>query len=85
MKFVKGMVMGTLISAGVVMLYNEKNTMKKNKMMKKGKQFIKNFNYLQSLQSLQSHSQSRQSHLQSGFPTKQSHLSILTPFRHFPS
>ena len=37
MKFVKGMVMGTLISAGVVMLY------------------------------------------------KQSHLSILTPFRHFPS
>lgn len=41
MKFVKGMVMGTLISAGVVMLYNEKNTMKKNKMMKKGKQLIK--------------------------------------------
>ena len=41
MKFVKGMVMGTLISAGVVMLYNEKNTMKTNKMMKKGKQFIK--------------------------------------------
>lgn len=41
MKFVKGMVMGTLISAGVVMLYNEKNAMKKNKMMKKGKQFIK--------------------------------------------
>lgn len=41
MKFVKGMVMGTLISAGVVMLYNEKNTMRKNKMMKKGKQFIK--------------------------------------------
>lgn len=41
MKFVKGMVMGTLISAGVVMLYNEKNSMKKNKMMKKGKQFIK--------------------------------------------
>lgn len=41
MKFVKGMVMGTLLSAGVVMLYNEKNTMKKNKMMKKGKQLIK--------------------------------------------
>ena len=41
MKFVKGMVMGTLLSAGVVMLYNEKNTMKRNKMMKKGKQFIK--------------------------------------------
>lgn len=41
MKFVKGMVMGTLISAGVVMLYNERNMMKKNKMVKKGKQFIK--------------------------------------------
>lgn len=41
MKFVKGMVMGTLLSAGVVMLYNEKNTMKKNKMVKKGKQLIK--------------------------------------------
>ena len=41
MKFVKGMVIGTLLSAGVVMLYNEKNSMKKNKMMKKGKQFIK--------------------------------------------
>lgn len=41
MKFVKGMVMGTLISAGVVMLYNESNMMRKNKMVKKGKQFIK--------------------------------------------
>lgn len=41
MKFVKGMVMGTLLSAGVVMLYSERNMMKKNKMMKKGKQFIK--------------------------------------------
>ena len=37
MKFIKGMVMGTLISAGVVMMYNEKNSM----MVKKGKQFIK--------------------------------------------
>lgn len=41
MKFVKGMVMGTLISAGVVMMYNEKNMMKKNRMVKKGRQFIK--------------------------------------------
>ncbi len=41
MKFVKGMVMGTLISAGVAMMYNERNSMKKNKMIKKGKQFIK--------------------------------------------
>ena len=41
MKFVKGMIMGTLISAGVVMMYNESNSMKKNKMVKKGKQFMK--------------------------------------------
>ena len=41
MKFIKGMLMGTLISAGVVMMYNETSNMKKNKMMKKGKQFIK--------------------------------------------
>lgn len=41
MKFIKGMVMGTLISAGIVMMYNENNSMKKNKMVKKGKQFIK--------------------------------------------
>ncbi len=41
MKFVKGMVMGTLISAGAMMLYTEKSSMKKNKMMKKGKQLIK--------------------------------------------
>ena len=41
MKFVKGMVMGTLISAGAIMLYNERNAMKKNKMMKKGKRIIK--------------------------------------------
>ena len=41
MKFVKGMVMGTLIFAGIVMMNNERNSMKKNKMVKKGKQFIK--------------------------------------------
>lgn len=41
MKFVKGMVMGTILSAGIVMMYNESNSMKRNKMIKKGKQFIK--------------------------------------------
>ena len=40
MKFVKGMIMGTLISAGVMMVYKENNT-NKRKMMKKGKQMIK--------------------------------------------
>lgn len=41
MKFVKGIVMGGLISAGVMMMYNDRNKMKKNKMIKKGRQFIK--------------------------------------------
>jgi len=41
MKFMKGMVMGTLISAGAIMLYSERNAMKKNRMVKKGKQFVK--------------------------------------------
>ncbi len=41
MKFVKGMVMGTILSAGVVMLYKENNSMNKKKMIKKGRQFVK--------------------------------------------
>lgn len=41
MKFVKGMIMGTIISAGVVMLYNENAKMNKKKMIKKGKQLVK--------------------------------------------
>ena len=42
MKFVKGMMIGTLISAGVLMMYNEgNNMMSKKKMLKKGKQFAK--------------------------------------------
>lgn len=41
MKFVKGMLIGTIISAGVVMLYNENMGMNKRKMIKKGKQFVK--------------------------------------------
>lgn len=41
MKFVKGMVMGGLLSAGIVMMYNDKNATNKNKMIKKGRQFIK--------------------------------------------
>lgn len=42
MKFVKGMMIGTLISAGVLMMYNEgNNMMNKKKMIKKGKQFAK--------------------------------------------
>lgn len=42
MKFIKGMMLGTLISAGIVMVYNDSmmNGTRK-KMMKKGKQFAK--------------------------------------------
>ena len=42
MKFVKGMVMGTLISAGAIMMYTEgTGMMNKKKLMKKGKQIAK--------------------------------------------
>lgn len=41
MKFVKGMMIGTLISAGVLMMYAENSNMNKKKMMKKGKQIAK--------------------------------------------
>ena len=41
MKFVKGMVMGTLISAGAMMIYIDNNNMNKRKIMKKGKQIAK--------------------------------------------
>ncbi len=41
MKFIKGMVMGTLISAGMMMMYTESTGMNKKKMMKKGKQMAK--------------------------------------------
>ncbi len=41
MKFIKGMVMGTLISAGAIWMYTENTGMNKKKMMKKGKQMAK--------------------------------------------
>ena len=41
MKFIKGMVMGTLISAGAMMMYTEKTGINKKKMMKKGKKIAK--------------------------------------------
>ena len=40
MKFMKGMLVGTLISAGVMYMMSEKKK-KKKKMIKKGKQFAK--------------------------------------------
>lgn len=41
MKFVKGIIVGTLISAGVVMAYTDTMNGTKRKMIKKGKQFAK--------------------------------------------
>ena len=43
MKFTKGLILGGLITTGFLMMYNEKDMLKKGKkkMMKKGKQFAR--------------------------------------------
>ena len=41
MKFIKGVMIGGLITTGLVMMYAESNIMNKNTIMKKGKQFAK--------------------------------------------
>ncbi len=41
MKFVKGVMIGGLITTGLVMMYTETGMRNKRKMMKKGKQLIK--------------------------------------------
>ena len=41
MKFIKGVMIGGLITTGLVMMYTETDMMNKKKMMKKGKQFAK--------------------------------------------
>lgn len=41
MKFVKGIMIGTVVSAGMVWMYNETKGKDKKKMMKKGKKFLK--------------------------------------------
>ena len=41
MKFVKGLVIGGLVTTGMVMLWQNDNMFNKNKMMKKGKKFVK--------------------------------------------
>ena len=41
MKFIKGMMVGTLISAGLVMMYTESMENGKRKMIKKGRQFAR--------------------------------------------
>ena len=41
MKFVKGLMIGTLVSAGALWMYGEASSKGKKKMMKKGKKFLK--------------------------------------------
>jgi len=41
MKFFKGVLIGTLISAGAMMMYNESMGMNKKQMMRKGRQIAK--------------------------------------------
>lgn len=41
MKFTKGLLIGGLITTGLLMMCNDKNIMNKNKMIKKGRQFAK--------------------------------------------
>lgn len=41
MKFVKGIILGGLITTGLMMMYNESEMMNKKKMIKKGRQFVK--------------------------------------------
>lgn len=40
-KFVKGVMIGTLVSAGMVWMYNETTSKDKKKIMKKGRKFLK--------------------------------------------
>lgn len=41
MKFMKGVLIGTLLTAGTMMMYSEGIDENKKRMMKKGKQFVK--------------------------------------------
>lgn len=41
MKFVKGMLIGTMVSAGIAMMYMESTNRTKRTIMKKGKQVAK--------------------------------------------
>ena len=41
MKFAKGMILGGLITTGIIMMYNDKNMINTNKMMKKGKKMAR--------------------------------------------
>lgn len=42
MNFIKGVIVGTAISAGAWMLYSESTKTGRNKLMRNGKKFLKN-------------------------------------------
>ena len=42
MKFIKGVMLGTMISAGAIWMYAEATNMDRKKIMKKGKKILKN-------------------------------------------
>lgn len=46
MKFVKGMLIGGIVTAGIAMMYAETMDQNKRRMMKKGKQFAKKMGIL---------------------------------------
>ena len=46
MKFFKGMLMGTLVSTGIMMMYTDNMNKGKKKIMKKGKQMAKKIGIL---------------------------------------
>lgn len=43
MKFAKGVLVGGLITTGILMMYADTDMLNKKKMMKKGKKMVKNF------------------------------------------
>ena len=45
MKFIKGMVMGSVIAAGTMMMYSESIDSSKKKMIRKGKQMMKKMKF----------------------------------------
>lgn len=45
MKFAKGVMVGTLISAGIIWMYNETMGKDSKKMMRKGKKIIKQMGF----------------------------------------
>ena len=46
MKFIKGMIMGGIVSAGAMIVYKEMSGRNKKQMIKKGKQFAKKMGIL---------------------------------------